>query len=255
LSNRRVIHVQIGPDGPDDHLAGVEPHADLDGHALRAEDIFRVLRDCLLHPQCRVTRPYGVVFVGERRAEQRHDPVPHDLVHRALVAVDGLHHAFEHWVEELARFFWIAIGQQLHGALEVGEEDGDLLALAFQGSLGREDLLCEMLGCVGLWRRPDAPRGRWSDRVDGLSAFLAELCASWQLRTAGVAHKGQPPAALEAELGVIRILVPALGTAAHANPFNSASAFSSQKRMSISRYIVVAVVRCSRACSRLPMRA
>ena len=31
----------------------------------------------------------------------------------------------------------------------------------------------------------------------------------------------------------------------------SASAFSSQKRMSISRYIVVAVVRCSCACSPL----
>jgi len=40
----------------------------------------------------------------------------------------------------------------------------------------------------------------------------------------------------------------------HLNTFNSASAFSSQNRMSISRYIVVAVVRCSCACSRLPVR-
>ena len=45
----------------------------------------------------------------------------------------------------------------------------------------------------------------------------------------------------------------AAGTA-HANSFISASACSSQNVMSISRYIVVAVVRCSWACSRLPVR-
>jgi hypothetical protein len=30
----------------------------------------------------------------------------------------------------LARLFGIAVGEQLHGALEVGEEDRDVLALA-----------------------------------------------------------------------------------------------------------------------------
>ena len=40
----------------------------------------------------------------------------------------------------------------------------------------------------------------------------------------------------------------------HASRFISASACSSQNRMSISRYIVVAAVRCSCACSRLPVR-
>ena len=38
------------------------------------------------------------------------------------------------------------------------------------------------------------------------------------------------------------------------SPPVSASAFSSQKGISISRNIVVAVVRCSWACSRLPVR-
>ena len=41
---------------------------------------------------------------------------------------------------------------------------------------------------------------------------------------------------------------------AHASSLISASACSSQYRMSISRYIVVAVVRCSRASCRLPVR-
>jgi hypothetical protein len=110
------------------------------------------------------------------------------------------------------------------------------------------------LGGVGFRRRPDASRGRRSDRVDGLAALLAELRLGGQLRAAGAAHEGQPAATLEAELSVIRILVPALGTAAHASPFSSASACSSQNRMSISRYIAVAVVRCSCAGSRLPVR-
>ena len=73
-----------------------------------------------------------MILVGERRAKQRHDAVAHHLVHRALVAVHGLHHALEHGVEELARLLGVAVGEQLHRALEVGEEHGDLLALAFQ---------------------------------------------------------------------------------------------------------------------------
>ena len=107
----------------------------------------------LLHPERRVARPHRVVLVGEGRAEERHDPVAHDLVHGALVAVDGLHHVLEHRVQELARLLRIAVGEQLHRALEVGEEDGDLLALALQGGLRGEDLLGEVLGGVGIGRR------------------------------------------------------------------------------------------------------
>ena len=91
-----------------------------------------------------------MIFMGERRPEQRHDAVAHDLVHRALVAVHGLHHAFEDGVEDSPGFFRVAVGQELHGPLQVSKEDRDLLALALQGALGCEDLLGEMLGGVGL---------------------------------------------------------------------------------------------------------
>ena len=76
-----------------------------------------------------------MVLVGEGRAEERHDPVAHHLVDGALVAMHRLHHPLEHRVEELARLLGVAVGQQLHRALEVGEEHGDLLALAFEGAL------------------------------------------------------------------------------------------------------------------------
>jgi hypothetical protein len=74
-----------------------------------------------------------VVLVGQRRAAQRHDPVAHHLVHRALVAVDGFHHPLEHGVQDLACVLGIAVGEQLHRALQIGEEHGHLLAHALVG--------------------------------------------------------------------------------------------------------------------------
>jgi hypothetical protein len=54
-----------------------------------------------------------VVFVGHRRAEERHDPVPHDLVHGPLVAVDGLHHPLEDGVEQGPGLLGVAVREQL----------------------------------------------------------------------------------------------------------------------------------------------
>ncbi len=49
--------------------------------------------------------------------------------------MDGVHHQREDGVENRARLFGITVGEQLHRALEVGEEDGHLFPLAFQGRL------------------------------------------------------------------------------------------------------------------------
>jgi hypothetical protein len=54
------------------------------------------------------------------------------------------HQALQQRVEELPRFFGVALAQQFHGALEVREQHGDLLALACQGTFGRADLLDEV---------------------------------------------------------------------------------------------------------------
>jgi hypothetical protein len=85
-----------------------------------------------------------MILMGERRPEQGHDPIAQHLIHRPLVPVHGGHHPLQHRVEELACFFGIAVGQQLHGALEVGEEYGDLLALAFEGGFRCQDFLDEV---------------------------------------------------------------------------------------------------------------
>ena len=157
LAHGRVVHAEIAADRADDDLARVEADPDLHLHPVRAPRVVRVALQRLLHPQRGVARPHGVILVGERRAEERHDPVAHHLVDGALVAVDRLHHPLEHGVEELARLLRVAVGQQLHRALEVGEEHGDLLALAFEGGLGGEDLLGEVLRGVARQGRLNLP--------------------------------------------------------------------------------------------------
>jgi hypothetical protein len=110
-----------------------------------------------------------VILVGQRRPEERHDAIAHDLIDRAFVAVDRLHHPLEHGIEELARLLRVAVGEQLHRALEVGEEDGDLLALAFESALGGQNLLGEVLGGVRL-RGGRTNRGRCGDDLATLEA-------------------------------------------------------------------------------------
>jgi hypothetical protein len=206
--------VEVIPDGADHHLASIDADANLQGNTVRAERFLGVPLDRLLHPQGGVAGAHRVVFVGERHAEERHDPVAHDLVHRPLVAVDGLHHPLEHGIEELAGLFGIAIREELHRAFEVGEENGHLLPLAFQGSLGREDLLGEVFGGVRTRRRKlrrarglDERRGalptepvagriggpaRRADSGERRGALAAELRAGWVLRLApGTGHRAR----------------------------------------------------------------
>ncbi len=184
---------------------------------MRAEDTLRVLRDRLLHPQRRVARPHGVVLVGERRAEQRHDPIAHHLVDGAFVAVDGFHHPLEHGIEQLARFLGVAISEQLHRALQVGEEHGDLLALALEGGLGGEDLLGEVPGGIAL-RNAESGRGRLGCRTtlgQPVAALLAELHAQLIRRPATRARLLQARTAFLAKDSITGVLVPAPWTGHH----------------------------------------
>ena len=113
-------------------------------------DLVRVEVDPPLHPQRGVAGANRVVLVPDRRPEQRHDPVAHHLVDRALVVVDRLHHALQHRVEALPCLLGITVGQELHGALQICEEDRDLLSLALESRLRVKNPLREMLRRAGL---------------------------------------------------------------------------------------------------------
>ena len=250
LADRGVVHVEIAADGPDHDLARVQPDADLERDAVGATHLLGIPAHGGLHVERGIARPHGVVLVGERRAEERHDPVAHDLVDRALVAVDGLHHPLEHRVEELPRLLGVAVGEQLHRALQVGEEHGDLLALAFEGGLRGEDLLGEVLGGVGLG---EVRSGRLHEAAPGPPPRARRTCRRRRTprgfaEAAGGAQDREPRAAAPAERHRGRILEGAARTG-HAPRSLVCSAPSAPARsvMPISRYIAVAVVRCCSA--------
>ena len=155
-----------------------------------------------------------MILMRERRAEQRHDPVAHNPMHGALVAVHRLNHALEHGVEELLRVFGVAVGKQLHRALDVGEQHGDLLALAFERGLGGEDLIDEVLGNVTFER---SKAGIVCDPLQGMATLGAELGCGRRLASTVAAGLGQRSGTLLTELRVIRVIVLAL-RALHSRP-------------------------------------
>src|SRR5262249_47823797 len=142
-----------------------------------------------------------------------------------------------------ACFLGVAVGEELHGTLEIGEQHGHLFALAFEGALGGEDLLREMLGRVGF--RGGESRCRCGLTTQRLPAGSAELPAGVDSCAARRAGNVQLGATLLAEGDAGPIVEATLRAEHQASPLFSDSACSSQNCMSISRYMVAAIVRCS----------
>ncbi len=159
LADRGVVHVQVAADRAHHDLAGVEAHPDLHAARRGRRTFGRDPPDAIVHAERRVGGAHRVVLVGKRRAEDGHDAVAEHLVDRALVAMDRLHHRLDHGVEELARLLGIAVGQELEGALHVGEEHGDLLALVRERAARGADPFGEVARRIDV-RRGEARRGR-----------------------------------------------------------------------------------------------
>ena len=148
VADRGVVHGQVLADRAHDHLAGVEAHADREAEPLLAAELRRVGGELLLQVKRRVAGALGVVLVGDRGAEQRHDAVAGELVDRALEAVDALAEDREEALHDLPPLLGVASLGELHRAHHVGEQHRHLLALALQGALAGADLLGEVLGDV-----------------------------------------------------------------------------------------------------------
>jgi len=99
--------------------------------------------------QRRVAGALGVVFMRDRRAEERHDAVTGVLVHRALEAVHAVGENGEEAIKDRVPLFRIELLRQFHRALHVREQHRDLLAFApstglragFESGLRLQDLL------------------------------------------------------------------------------------------------------------------
>ena len=139
-----------------------------------------------------------MILMRQGRAKQRHDAVAHHLVDGAFVTVHGGHHPFQHGIEELAGVLRIALGQQFHGALEIGKQHRDLLALAFQGTAGGQDLL----GKIVVACRREVAAGD-----TGAAATGGEAASPVQTSTVPVLIGGEPLALDEFSLEVLEGLV------------------------------------------------
>ena len=95
----------------------------------RAAQLGRVLADVVEHLQRRVAGAPGVVLVGDRRAEDGHDPVAGELVDGALEALDGVGEDREEALHDLAPLLGVVLLGEVHRPLDVGEQHGHLLAL------------------------------------------------------------------------------------------------------------------------------
>src|SRR5215467_1694118 len=123
--------------------------------------------------------------------------------------MDRLHHPLEDGIQQLPRLLGVPVGEELHRALEVGEEHRDLLALAFEGRLGGQDPLSEVLGRVRLGGgETRLARGFKCDRR---AALVAEPRPWRELVTARTARTTEACPAAEAKVRPRRVLVLALG--------------------------------------------
>ena len=91
--------------------------------------------------------------------------------------------SLEDRVKELARLLGIAVGEQLHRALQVSEEDGHLLALTLDRLATAQDAAGEMTGRIGVGRA--AGRGARRRRGERLTASPAELAVDGHDGAAG----------------------------------------------------------------------
>src|SRR6516165_12175329 len=174
LAHYRVIHMKVIADRGDDDFPRVEPDADRHLYSMRALNLVGIPADALLHRQPRITRAHGMILDGERCAKEGHDPVAHDPVHGAFVAVHRLDHAIKHRVEqEHLRDLRVAVDQQLHRTFDIGEQHGDLLALTLKGRSRGKDLFGQVPRRVTLGR--GKPAGDIRDGGQGMATFGAEL--------------------------------------------------------------------------------
>ena len=129
MADRRVVAVAALADRAGDDLAGVDPDPGREVEPLPAAQLGRVLGDVVEHLQGRVTGAPRVVLVGDRGAEDGHDPVAGELVDGALEAVHGLGQDREEALHDLAPLLRVLLLGQVHRAADVGEQHRHLLAL------------------------------------------------------------------------------------------------------------------------------
>ena len=159
-------------------------------------------RAALEHVQRGIESALRVVLMRDRRAEDRHHRVAHELLHKAVIAHDRLGERIEQRILESAHLFRVEALSERGEAGQIGEEDRDLPAVGLVGR-GVGSLVC-------LGSRPFDPRQRLLGGRHGLpgvatalgqggAATRAEREVRFARKPARGAGAGKPPPTVRAE--------------------------------------------------------
>jgi len=216
VAERGIVHAQIVADPPDHHLARVEADADVELDAVLDINLLRESAYRIADVQGGEAGSLSVVLVRNRSPKQRHDAVAGERVHRALEPIHAVGGNLEEILDDTKPLFGIEAFGEVHRAFDIGEQDGDVLALAFQRGFRLADLVGEMLG----WERR-VRGGRFGRRRGGRqrrAAVAAELLVGLVRCAAYRAGKDQPRPARGAEFPSFTIIMSA-GGSTHAVSF------------------------------------
>jgi hypothetical protein len=150
IPHGRVVHAQVVANLADHDRTGVEADAHLQAEAALSLHLLAVFPQGALNSQGRMHRPPWAIVVGDRGPEQCHYAIAGVLVDRALQAVHLGGDPREAAVDDLVHDLGVELLGHGREARHIGEKDGDLATLPFQGAPGREDLLGEMLRGIRL---------------------------------------------------------------------------------------------------------
>ena len=158
MANRGVFDAQVLADRTHHDLARVDAHPHREAQPVAAAHLGGIGGKLTLQRERRPAGALCVILVGERSAEERHDPIAGELVNRALEAVNTITEDREEPLHDPPPDLRVGPLGQVHRADHVREQHRDLLTLPIQIGPRTTDPLREMLrgirARIALGRRP-----------------------------------------------------------------------------------------------------
>ena len=208
VADRRIVHPEVAADAADDDEPAIEALAHLEGEGALALQLALIVLEGTLDAERGAHGPLRMILVSDRSAEECHDAVTEELVHRAFVPVHLGQHDLERVLHQRVHVLGVEPGRERGEPGDVHEEDSDLLTLTLEGGLGGEDAVGEMLG--GVRRRAREVRGS-AARERGLPTVRTEPGVDRKLCAARGARGDEARATARAEPRSRRTLLPAPG--------------------------------------------
>jgi hypothetical protein len=159
VTDRRVTR-SAGADLTGDHLARVQPDAQLQGDAVAIADRRRQRVHLVLNGQGRQTGPKSMVLQHGWGSEHRHDAVTGELVDRAAIVLHYGGRPIQQLGHDLAKALRPHSRRDLHRMHDVGEQHRHLLVLGrLGGARDRRSTLVAELSVLAKFHAASGTRG------------------------------------------------------------------------------------------------